>query len=84
MSIGYVYEKGFFVGRYRWQVAVGEIGAGNDGAAFEAERAINYFNPSVAVFVGVAGGVKDVGTGKSSQRLRRIGRWAEGAGTPTR
>lgn len=61
---GTIYEKGYFKGNQKtWQVAVVEIGAGNDGAAFEAERAINYFNPSVAIFVGIAGGIKDVGLG---------------------
>lgn len=61
---GTIYEKGYFDGNQQiWQIAVVKIGAGNDGAAFEAERAINYFNPSVVVFVGVAGGIKDVGFG---------------------
>ncbi len=61
---GTVYERGIFgSGRSLWEVVLAEIGAGNSGAAVEAERAIQYFDPHVAFFVGVAGGLKDVQLG---------------------
>ena len=40
-----------------------EVGAGNAGAAIEAERALNYFKPDILLFVGIAGGIKDVKVG---------------------
>jgi nucleoside phosphorylase len=59
---GTIYERGRFVVAkgQAWDVGIVEIGAGNTGAALEAERAITYFSPEVMLFVGVAGGVKDV------------------------
>src|SRR5437899_7962142 len=61
---GTVYEHGVFeTDSQRWKVALAEVGAGNQEAALEAERAIGYFAPSVAFFVGVAGGLKDVRLG---------------------
>lgn len=61
---GTVYEKGVFSSNGQvWEVGIVEIGAGNDSSAFEAERAITRFDPGVALFVGVAGGVKDVKVG---------------------
>lgn len=58
---GTVYERGNFTANGKiWEVVVGEIGAGNSAAAIEAERAISHFNPHVILFVGIAGGIKDV------------------------
>jgi len=62
---GTVYERGAFQpksGR-EWDVLVVEAGAGNTGAAVEVERAISFFHPRLAIFAGVAGGLKDVHIG---------------------
>ena len=59
---GTVYEQGRFScpDQTYWDVSIVEIGPGNAAAAFETERAITYFQPRVLLFVGVAGGIKDV------------------------
>jgi isocitrate dehydrogenase len=44
-------------------VWVVQAGLGTQGVAVEAERAITHIRPSVALFVGVAGGLKDVALG---------------------
>lgn len=54
----------FHVGRFgRWRVTVAEVGAGNASAAATATRAIEHFKATIALFVGVAGGIKDVAIG---------------------
>jgi len=61
---GTIYERGKFSDPNAvWDVGIVKIGAGNPGAAMEAERAIAHFNPDVILFVGVAGGIKDVALG---------------------
>ncbi len=61
---GDVYEKGIFKGEYHdWEIGIAEVGAGNNTCALKTERAINYFNPEVILFVGIAGGVKDLNLG---------------------
>ncbi|XHR80786.1 MAG: SUMF1/EgtB/PvdO family nonheme iron enzyme [Gloeotrichia echinulata GP01] len=57
---GTIYEQGEFA---LWEVGIAEIGAGNTSASVEAERAIAHFRPDVILFVGVAGGIKDVKIG---------------------
>jgi len=60
---GTVYEMGTFQGEQAWDVAVVEIGVGNVKTAAEAERAMQHFRPRVLLFVGVAGGLKEVRVG---------------------
>jgi nucleoside phosphorylase len=61
---GTVYERGTFLAEAcQWEVGIVQIGAGNAPAAVEAERAIAYFQPRTVLFVGVAGGLKDVRIG---------------------
>ena len=57
---GTIYEVGRCKG---WEVAVVEAGAGQSRASFETERAIQHFSPGLVVFLGVAGGIKDVSVG---------------------
>jgi nucleoside phosphorylase len=57
---GTQYEVGSFLS---WKVCVGQIAPGNSSAALETERAIAYFDPDIALFVGIAGGIKDVKLG---------------------
>jgi nucleoside phosphorylase len=57
---GTIYEKGIFSSNEQsMEIGIAEIGEGNEQTALEVERAIQYFNPSIILFVGVAGGVKD-------------------------
>jgi len=61
---GAIYERGKFIAsEQEWEVGIVEVGAGNAGAAVEAERAIAYFQPEILLFVGIAGGIKDVAIG---------------------
>lgn len=61
---GTIYERGTFIANgQKWEIGIVEVGAGNIGAAVEAERAIAYFKPSIIIFVGVAGGIQDVNLG---------------------
>jgi nucleoside phosphorylase len=57
---GTVFYCGEFAG---WRIAVAEIGPGNASAAAVGQRALSRFKPEVALFVGIAGGIKDVEIG---------------------
>ena len=61
---GDVYERGLFYANERlWEVGIVEVGMGNPNAAQKTERAIAHFHPEAVLFVGVAGGIKDVSIG---------------------
>jgi nucleoside phosphorylase len=61
---GTVYERGLFSSaQHVWDVTIIEVGVGNSSTSVEAERAISHFRPSYILFVGVAGGLKDVRLG---------------------
>src|SRR5258708_8573949 len=58
---GTIYRRGTFSGGiYSWDVVVALTGRGGYGAATETERAIEFYKPDLVLFVGVAGGRKDV------------------------
>src|SRR5207248_7114291 len=46
-----------------WDVVIAEIGMGGTTTSFEVERAIAHYDPVLVLFVGVAGGLKDVKLG---------------------
>jgi HEAT repeat protein/nucleoside phosphorylase len=61
---GTVYEVGQFRGEAEsWTVALAQVGTGNVSASLETDRAIRHFAPNAVLFVGVGGGLKDVGLG---------------------
>jgi 5'-methylthioadenosine/S-adenosylhomocysteine nucleosidase len=57
---GTVYSVGSYAG---YRIAVAEGGRGNVAAAVVTSAAIEHFQPDLVLFVGVAGGVKDVALG---------------------
>jgi nucleoside phosphorylase len=61
---GNIYERGYFSsGKYSWRIGIVQTRKGDVKAGIQTERAISHFRPSIVVFVGVAGGVKDVSLG---------------------
>ncbi|MEM9485302.1 MAG: 5'-methylthioadenosine/S-adenosylhomocysteine nucleosidase, partial [Cyanobacteria bacterium P01_F01_bin.116] len=61
---GNIYEQGTFTANGRtWDIGIAEVGMGDSVAALETERVISFFDPQVILFVGVAGGIKDVRLG---------------------
>lgn len=63
-TTGTIYQCGTFQGeRCTWRVALAEIGMGGTTAANETGRALDFFHPQIALFVGIAGGLKEVKLG---------------------
>lgn len=61
---GNVYETGIFtLNDYSIKVGIVLVRKGNIKAGVQTERAITHFNPNIVLFVGVAGGIKDVNLG---------------------
>jgi nucleoside phosphorylase len=61
---GTVYEVGTLPGIHgSWRVALAETGPGSTAAGVQLDRAVGVFAPEIAIFLGVAGGRKDVALG---------------------
>jgi nucleoside phosphorylase len=56
-----VHQQGIFPDGLGWDVLVVETGAENQAAALETQATLFYFEPAVALFVGVAGGFEEKG-----------------------
>lgn len=58
---GTLYEVGTLPGaRGSWQIALAETGPGSTAAGLQLDHAVRVFEPEIAIFLGVAGGRKDV------------------------
>ncbi|WP_409464810.1 hypothetical protein [Amycolatopsis sp. GA6-003] len=58
---GCLYQIGHFPARYGdWKVVLLQTGAGNTQAGVQIARAVDRYQPQLVLYVGVAGGVKDV------------------------
>lgn len=80
---GTIYSNGQFVGeKNTWDVFVAEVGKYNPIASQETERAIAFHKPSIALFIGVSGGIKDVKLGDvvaaDKVYYYESGKWDEG------
>lgn len=63
-DVGTDYSKGIFKSeKGPIDVVVGRTDQSNINAALETERAIQYYQPNYAFYIGVAGGIKDVKVG---------------------
>lgn len=61
---GVVFERGYFIGEgWYWEIGLASIGQGNPNAAAHTQQAVDLYSPDVILFVGVAGGLKDVQIG---------------------
>jgi nucleoside phosphorylase len=61
---GTLYEVGTLPGPHRhWHIALTQTGPGSTAVGVQLDRAIRVFRPQIALFVGVAGGRKDVALG---------------------
>jgi nucleoside phosphorylase len=61
---GSIYRRGIFsTENCNWDVVVVQTGLGGLGAAAETERAVTHYDSHIVLFVGVAGGRKDVRRG---------------------
>ncbi|GCE27576.1 hypothetical protein KDA_30600 [Dictyobacter alpinus] len=65
MHNGSIYESGYFQTKTQtWLVGIAQVGSANSTAVAAAtERAVTHFQPSVVIYVGTAGGLKDVQIG---------------------
>lgn len=61
---GVSYEHAKFKGRFlSYDIILRQTGSKNNDVALETDKAIRFFQPSIVVLTGIAGGVKDVSIG---------------------